>query len=311
MIFQPRRRAAKDWTLLYDAYEWMLWMAHARGEDATGSAVIDTDGTVRLYKRDAPSFDVIKDAGFRTIAEGFNQHAVAVVGHTRWMTTGSPTNPRNNHPIIAGEIVGTHNGHIANADALFTEFQLARKAEVDSEVLFRLADKHATGRGLNLHKYCHDLKRVQGSLSTVMLNRRCPHEIVVVKGNSPLSCRWHSRLKVLAYASLDEWLAYACPAQEGWKPYTLDGMTATAIRVSPAMWATTTIPFALAPLPKVEKDARFSVWTDAEWREYLEQKYPPTRSAAFGAAEDTYRADEEYSAAEKKFRDAAGTGIYV
>jgi glucosamine 6-phosphate synthetase-like amidotransferase/phosphosugar isomerase protein len=41
------------------------------------------------------------------------------MGHTRWRTRGSETNSRNNHPIRAGIITGTHNGTIYNADYLF------------------------------------------------------------------------------------------------------------------------------------------------------------------------------------------------
>ncbi len=64
-----------------------------------------------------------------------DNHTTILMGHTRWRTRGSEANSRNNHPIRAGIIIGTHNGTIYNADYLFRRLGLPRYAEVDSELL--------------------------------------------------------------------------------------------------------------------------------------------------------------------------------
>ena len=46
-------------------------------------------------------------------------------------TRGDERVNRNNHPIRAGDVIGTHNGTIYNADYLFRRFKLRRFAEVD------------------------------------------------------------------------------------------------------------------------------------------------------------------------------------
>jgi hypothetical protein len=44
-------------------------------------------------------------------------------------------------PLRSGDCLGTHNGTVVNADALFRRFRLRRYAEVDSEIIFRLASR--------------------------------------------------------------------------------------------------------------------------------------------------------------------------
>ena len=46
-------------------------------------------------------------------------------------TRGDERVNSNNHPIRAGEVIGTHNGTIYNTDYLFRRWKLRRFAEVD------------------------------------------------------------------------------------------------------------------------------------------------------------------------------------
>ena len=59
-----------------------------------------------------------------------------LLGHTSWRTRGDERVNHNNHPIRAGEVIGTHNGTICNADYLFRRWKLRRFAEVNSGALF-------------------------------------------------------------------------------------------------------------------------------------------------------------------------------
>jgi hypothetical protein len=66
----------------------------------------------------------------------------AVIGHTRSQTKGDRKFNVNNHPIVAGNIIGVHNGMISNDDILFKKFEdkIQRAGQVDSEIIFRLID---------------------------------------------------------------------------------------------------------------------------------------------------------------------------
>ncbi len=93
---------------------------------------------------------------FQEVLAGIDNRTTVLLGHTRRRTRGDERINRNKHPIRAGDIIGTHNGTIHNADYLFRRFKLLRFAQVDSELLFRPADRafrpacrggHGAGRG--------------------------------------------------------------------------------------------------------------------------------------------------------------------
>ena len=109
----------------------MLMRIVRRGEDATGMAWAQDD-EVFYIKDDVPAYNFIP------ALDEMPRDASNVILHTRWATKGDPSNNDNNHPIVLPDIVGVHNGHIANDDFLFDLYQFERKAEVDSEVIFHL-----------------------------------------------------------------------------------------------------------------------------------------------------------------------------
>ena len=87
--------------------------------------------------------ELVYEKQFRELLGQVDNETTILMGHTRWRTRGNEFNNRNNHPIRAGIVIGTHNGTIYNADYLFRRLGLPRYAEVDSELIFRLADRFA------------------------------------------------------------------------------------------------------------------------------------------------------------------------
>ena len=79
-------------------------------------------------------------------------------GLERWIRGGERIN-RNNHPIRAGDVIGTHNGTIYNADYLFRRFKLPRFAQVDSELLFCLAARAARNGRMDVEWFKERLRR--------------------------------------------------------------------------------------------------------------------------------------------------------
>lgn len=56
---------------------------------------------------------------YRDILDMMDEQTLCILGNTRDMTKGDPSNNYNSHPIVAGRIIGVHNGHIYNDDNLF------------------------------------------------------------------------------------------------------------------------------------------------------------------------------------------------
>ncbi len=103
-------------------------LLQVRGTDASGVAWHD-NGNTWVNKSNVAGEQLAKSLG--------NDIGTTGIVHTRWATQGSPTNNDNNHPIDVGGIIGVHNGHVANDDALLARcVNYARCAQVDSEAAF-------------------------------------------------------------------------------------------------------------------------------------------------------------------------------
>lgn len=116
--------------------EALLRQIQQRGRDATGAVWTENteDGLTLFYAKDDVPADVFVEQNM-TLIPKYTRTALL---HTRYATKGSPTNPDNNHPIAVPNVIGVHNGVIANDDEVFAELGVPRIAEVDSEAIFQL-----------------------------------------------------------------------------------------------------------------------------------------------------------------------------
>jgi glucosamine--fructose-6-phosphate aminotransferase (isomerizing) len=106
----------------------LLRLLEQRGQDASGVAWHD-NGDTYLCKDNCAGKQLAKRLPSDVGATG--------IVHTRWATKGDPANNLNNHPIDVGGLIGVHNGHISNDDALIAlAHPYERQAQVDSEALF-------------------------------------------------------------------------------------------------------------------------------------------------------------------------------
>ncbi|WP_281291010.1 hypothetical protein [Thiohalocapsa marina] len=153
-----------------------------------------------------------------------------LMGHTRWRTRGNEFNNRNNHPIRAGIVIGTHNGTIYNADYLFRRLGLPRYAEVDSELIFRLADRFAPEGPIDQEGLKKALALCRGQMSAVLASRLDPGTITVLKGNKPLCLRIHRQHRVVLYASDDAFIDFAVDNEKSWRELEVPPMTMLTIR---------------------------------------------------------------------------------
>lgn len=98
--------------------------------------------------------------------------------HVRDFTKGRPSLMANNHPIRHGQVVGVHNGKIANDDAIFQDLGRDRfepGMTVDSEAIFAALDD-AEG------DVATALERLTGSLATCWFDQRRPGVVHLARG---------------------------------------------------------------------------------------------------------------------------------
>ena len=149
IIFGRKRRRPDERDYLREVFIRMLLHSEERGPHASGLAWLKTDGSHRIFKRPMRAHELVYEKPFQELLGQVDNETTILMGHTRWRTRGNEFNNRNNHPIRAGIVIGTHNGTIYNADHLFRRLRLPRYAEVDSELIFRLADRFAPEGPIN------------------------------------------------------------------------------------------------------------------------------------------------------------------
>ncbi len=225
VIFGKKRRRAEEREYLAWLFTRLLVMSECRGPHATGVAWLNREGEHRLFKRPARAGQFVTDKAYQEVLSGIDNRTTILLGHTRWRTRGDERVNRNNQPIRAGIILGTHNGTIYNADYLFRRLGLPRFAEVDSELIFRLADRFAPEGSIETKDLKRALALCRGQMSAVLVSRLDPGTITVLKGNKPLFFWNHKQYRVVIYASDPKFISRALNGEKGWRELEVPPMT--------------------------------------------------------------------------------------
>src|SRR5258708_2624424 len=118
-----------------------------RGNHATGLALQQVDGSIQVFKQDAPAWSFVHRNEYEQfIRANLREDTVAFLGHTRFATQGHQSKNNNNHPIFAGKTAVVHNGMISNDDTLFKDLKLERKCETDSDIIRAVFDNYGFTR---------------------------------------------------------------------------------------------------------------------------------------------------------------------
>ncbi len=209
---QPEERSYLKWLFMY-----LLLLSEKRGPYATGMAWMKADGNHSIFKRPLSATGFLKEKEFVEVISEVDDNTTWLAGHTRWPTRGDVNLLANAHPIRAGAIVGTHNGTVLNADDLFKRFEMPRFAEVDSEVIFRMADATLRDGSIDVSEFKKRLALCRGLMSAVMASKLDPKRVVVIKGNKPLELRYHPEHQAIVYASDPAYLDVALAPETGWQ----------------------------------------------------------------------------------------------
>lgn len=160
----------------------MLLGIEHRGNEATGIALINPDGTVHVHKKDTPAWNFVKDDETeKFLADFLNPETKTVILHTRLATVGNPKKNENNHPMFADNVAVVHNGGISNHFALFSSEHLQRNCETDSDILRAILDRDGiTKKGIN------NLNKLAGSAAIAAIATNHPDLLLLGRSGSPI-----------------------------------------------------------------------------------------------------------------------------
>lgn len=179
----------------------------ARGKDATGLAVFNSDGNHDVLKHNVKASEFTELETYKNfVANKITNKTTNILIHTRAATQGKPENNNNNHPIVSASAVGIHNGIIYNDDELFSDYKMPRLARVDSEAIFRLVDK-TPNNGIEDIKYVAE--KVSGMFAVAYVKKDNPYVLNYFRNNNPTTFIYIPELNIIAFASQQAFLESA------------------------------------------------------------------------------------------------------
>ncbi len=178
----------------------------------TASKLIETD----FYKESARRCLHMSDNIGLTTGDAAFDRPIIILGHTRFKTKGTPRNHHNNHPIVSNKVVGVHNGIIDNDDTLFKRFtkkfppSFIRRAEVDSEIIFRLLDHYTNTIDHSMSRSIKAATRIlEGNYACAAVNTRSPHMLWLFKCIMPIEIRHYPIRGLIIFASSSKFIEAA------------------------------------------------------------------------------------------------------
>lgn len=203
VLVHPCQRSDAQLASIRDLFTRNLVLNEERGSEATGCAVVQIGGEVRLAKKSVPASDFVTGAEYRSLVAGVDSETTLILGHTRLPTKGDPGLPANNHPIRVGNVVGAHNGHVSNDDELFARWGLPRQAEVDSEIIFSLLSMipGVSPGDRYLREVQPRVGTLQGQFTFLACDVRDPGRLLVLRHVNPLCLHYHRDWQALIFSS--------------------------------------------------------------------------------------------------------------
>jgi len=204
LVLGSRVRSAGEYERIRVDFSTMLVAAQARGVDAAGLYLINAvpgKPGVRQYVHSAgiPAESLVKTPAYWELLDNVGPDTIAIVGHTRHATTGSPKVNSNNHPIVDGPLVGVHNGVIYNHQALRSQYGAV--AEVDSATILSTLLAQGQGDALEVGDIRQAMPQVDGSWAIAVSDQRRQGIFLARNAASPMQLTHERKRKVLWFAS--------------------------------------------------------------------------------------------------------------
>ena len=156
-----------------------------RGYDSAGVAMINSDGSLNVYKTKGKVDNLTEFCADKDVSGNIG------IAHTRWATHGEPSS-RNAHPHYSEShnLAIIHNGIIENyADikAKLIDKGVTFQSDTDTEVLVQLVEYVMNQKQLDLVQAVQvALFQVIGAYAIAIIDKRDPNQIVAARKQSPL-----------------------------------------------------------------------------------------------------------------------------
>lgn len=178
----------------------MLVNAQSRGSAATGVVLMSRENDrskpkALVLRSPLPADKFVESADYKKLLSSMNQDTLSIIGHTRAVTGGAGAeNNKNNHPHIAGSVVGVHNGRVVNDTALWNKYggYMIPKGHCDSEVVFALINrKLETVQGGTEQAIAEAVTELKGWWALALVNLKEPQKVFLLRDDStPLEVAW-------------------------------------------------------------------------------------------------------------------------
>jgi len=189
----------------------LLLLTEDRGKDATGAAVLFSDGNYAGMKKGEKVSDFLSKLGeskerYGGLLKIWREHdhpAKVYLGHARQLSQGDKNNNANNHPIKIGNIVGIHNGTLRNDDVIIKNLGCKRDGEVDSEAIFRLFEyyTHKGREPFTLDMIQDIVRRLEGQFAITLFNSDNPYQVPIFRDSRPVEFVLINKYKLLFIVS--------------------------------------------------------------------------------------------------------------
>lgn len=203
ILLYPTERSEADWAAIRHCFSQTLIYNEERGREAAGVAIVQREGACRVVKQPVSASELVEMRAYADLLATVNAGTTCLLGHTRAPTKGSRWDNANNHPLLTGQVIGVHNGHIDNDDELFRELSLPRRGQVDSEIIFRLLDTIALNG--SAAAYLDAVRRragmLRGPFSTLSVDLVWPGRLLALKKDKPLCVHYHEPWQALCFSS--------------------------------------------------------------------------------------------------------------
>lgn len=154
-----------------------------RGNDASGIAIQQKDGSLNILKKDCPGWQLVtSDEYTKFIKEHLHADSRGVIVHARGASQGNPRDNNNNHPMYAGVSAVIHNGVIRNDNDMFNILKLDRKAATDSDIIRAIVDRFGV-----TEQAVKTLGKLSGSGAIAAFDPRYPGKLLLVRSGNPLT----------------------------------------------------------------------------------------------------------------------------
>lgn len=186
----------------------------SRGRDATGIAYVSLE-KIAVIKHNVQAREFMYSKTHFESTERFVDgedkefgKLSSILIHTRAQTKGTHENRDNNHPIVSGKVIGIHNGVIQNDEDLFKDYMRAwpnifkRKAEVDTEVIFRLLNHYIYTVSQPVYEAIKSTHRLlTGGWACAFVAASMPWMLYLFRNTSPTSVLHYTDAGIVIFAS--------------------------------------------------------------------------------------------------------------